>query len=168
MVTGSIALLLIASPVAWAKEKPTTPPKAALAAGPCIPDGTLDATVTLTPPHDVALVGLKVTLTYPAGVSIPGDADETSVKERVQMLPGGVLYSPNDQDGHTVIALVGTEPLPSGPLATVAFDRCAGRPAPTAADFTCHVDQGSDRDGKLLLDGITCTLAAQTKKEKGR
>lgn len=164
---AALVALAVAAPAVHATSKPATPPKSTTATGPCIPDGTVDTVIALTPPHDVALTGLKLTLTYPAGVSIPGDADAASVKERVLMLPGGVLYSPNDEDGHTVIALVGTEALPTGPIATIKFDRCAGRPAPAAGDFTCHVDQGSDREGKLLLDGIACALT-QTQKEKGR
>ena len=84
-------------------------------------------------------------------------------------MPGGILYSPNDTDGTTIVALVGTAPLPNGPIIDVRFDRCEGRPMPRPEDFHCQVDQGSD-PGRQARDrtDVTCAIAPQTKKEKGR
>ena len=59
--------------------------------------------MSLAPPHGIDLVGLKLEITYPESVDLPGRADEPTVKERVQILPGGFLYSPNDTDGTTIV-----------------------------------------------------------------
>src|SRR5262245_29903452 len=71
----------------------------------CEPVGKVDAIVSLTPPADTHVVGVKLHLDYPAGVDLPGVADEASVKARVRPLPGGLLFSPNDEDGSMIVAL---------------------------------------------------------------
>jgi hypothetical protein len=136
------------------------------ATAPCEPIGVVDAIISVTPPARTHVVGLKLQLDYPSGVDVPGRADEASVKDRVRLLPGGLLYSPNDTDGSMIVALVGTTPIAAGPLFEVKFDRCKGAPAPTAKDFHCGVEQGSDDQGGLLATGLSCAVALQAHKEK--
>ena len=140
----------------------------ALATAPCDPAGVVDAVISVSPPADTAVVGVKLQLDFPAGVDLPGRADEAPVKERVRPLPGGVLYSPNVSAGSMIVALVGTAPLPKGPLLEVQFDRCKGTPAPTARDFHCGIEQGSDDRGALLAKRVDCAVTLGAQKEKGR
>jgi len=134
------------------------------AAAPCEPVGVVDAIISVTPPADTHVVGLKLQLDYPAGVDLPGDADEASVKARVRPLPGALMFSTNDTDGSMVVALVGTTPLAAGPLLEVQFDRCKGQAVPTAKDFHCGIEQGSDDKGALLSKGVSCAVALQAQK----
>lgn len=143
-------------------------PVAAHAAPVCEPAGTVDAVVSLTPPAGRHVVGLKLRMEYPSGLDLPGDADEATVKERVRPLPGGLLYSPNDTDGTLIVALVGTAPIPAGPLLELRFDRCQGAPAPAAADLHCTVEQASDEAGTLIAKGTECAVALGARKEKGK
>jgi hypothetical protein len=143
-------------------------PAASFAAAVCDPIGVVDAVVSIAPPADAHVVGVKMKLDYPSGLDLPGFADEPSVKQRVQVLPGGLMYSPNDTDRSLVVALVGTTPIATGPLLSVHFDRCKGSPAPTAKEFHCDVEQGSDDRGGLLSKTVGCTVALQAQKEKSR
>jgi hypothetical protein len=120
-------------------------------AAPCEPIGVVDAIISVTPPADTHVVGLKLQLDYPVGVvDLPGDADEASVKARVRPLPGGLMFSPNDTDGSMIVALVGTTPLAVGPLLEVQFDRCKGEAVPTAKDFHCGSNRDPTTKGGLL------------------
>lgn len=141
-------------------------PLTAAAAPVCDPTGTVAAVVALTTPAAAHVVGLKLRVEYPAGLDLPGDADEATVKERVRPMPGGLLYSPNDTDGTLIVALVGTAPIAAGPLLELQFDRCKGTPAPTAADLRCTVEQASDDQGHLLAKGTECAVALGARKEK--
>jgi hypothetical protein len=142
----------------------TLVPGPAQAGAPCEPVGAVDAIISVTPPADTHVVGLKLKLDYPAAVDLPGDADEASVKARVKALPGGLMFSPNDTDGSMIVALVGTTPLAAGPLLEVQFDRCKGGAAPTAENFHCGIEQGSDDKGALLSKGVSCAVALQAQK----
>lgn len=143
-------------------------PLAAEAAPVCDPIGTVDAVVALKAPADARVVGLKLRMEYPSTLDLPGDADEATVKERVRPLPGGLLYSPNDTDGTLIVALVGTTPIPDGPLLELHFDRCKGGPNPSAADVHCTVEQASDDGGKLIAKGTECVVALGARKEKAK
>jgi hypothetical protein len=144
-------------------------PAVAHAGAPCEPIGAFDTVVSLQPPAGAQVVGLKLRLQYPsAGLDLPGDADEATVKERVRPLPGGLLYSPNDSDGTLIVALVGTTPIAAGPLLEVRFDRCKGAPNPNGADLKCTVEQASDDKGGLIEKGVTCAVAPQARKENGK
>lgn len=143
-------------------------PLAAEAAPVCDPIGTVDAVVSLKAPAAAHVVGLKLRMEYPNALDLPGDADERTVKDRVQPLPGGLLYSPNDTDGTLIVALVGTAPIPAGPLLGLHFDRCKGAPEPEAADLHCTVEQASDEAGKLVPKGTECVVALEARKEKGK
>jgi hypothetical protein len=138
------------------------------AAAVCDPIGVVNAVVSITPPKDTHVVGVKLKIDYPHGLDLPGFADEPSVKQRVSVLPGGLLYSPNDTDESLIVALVGTTPIAAGPLLSVTLDRCKGAPAPTAKDFRCDVEQGSDDKGGLLAKGIGCTVALEAQKARGK
>lgn len=147
---------------------PATAPRSLHAASVCDPVGVVNAVVSVKTPADAHVVGLKLKLDYPNGLNLPGFADEPSVKQRVQVLPGGLLYSPNDTDQSLIVALVGTASIATGPLLSVTLDRCNGTAAPTATDFHCDVEQGSDDQGGLLAKGVGCTVALEAQKERGK
>jgi hypothetical protein len=140
----------------------TLMPPAVRAAEPplrCEPAGTQVVSVAL------ALVGVKVRLDYPErAVGIPGTADGVEVKARVRDMPSGVLGVPNDEEGHLIVAMVATVPIPSGRILTVELDRCAGAPAPAVERFGCTVEEASDETARLV-DGARCTVTLVNDKE---
>jgi hypothetical protein len=126
--------------------------------GLCEPSGTIRVGVEVKAPAGQVLAGVVVNVDYPEhAVSIPGTADQATVKARLSGLPEGFLASPNDLDDDLVVALAGAKALPPGPIFTVEFDRCKDAPKTLAKGFACKVEQASSETG-VLVEGSTCVV----------
>ncbi len=104
--------------------------------------------VRFTPPRDVNVQGLTVTVQYPgARVAIPGKGSDDTVRRHVTHLPDDVIWYPKDLGGtlRTTVAKK-SGPIPPGRLFTIDFEDCAGATA-VASGFDCTVDAASDPFG---------------------
>jgi hypothetical protein len=129
---------------------------------PCTPIGGTARTFSISfmPPAGVDVAGVTVLVDYPEGqVSIPGSGNAASVKSSISNLPQGAFSSPNDLDYALREAVASSSALTPGRLFTITFQDCQGATAPTAADFTCTVEDASDPSGNPV-SGVTCTVSA--------
>lgn len=107
------------------------------------------------------IAGFKIRLGYPDDVvTIPGQRDEATVKERVTILHEKFLASVNDQGTYVqIVAASGSTDIEeNGPVLAIEFDRCQGGAAPNASEFTCEVLDASDAMG-IDARGVTCSVA---------
>ncbi|MEO6025832.1 MAG: hypothetical protein ABIR79_03075 [Candidatus Binatia bacterium] len=103
--------------------------------------GTEQIVVTVALDADVTSATLN--LAYDTSINVPGSGTDSAVKDRVDFTGTG-LTAVNDFDGNDdlvddtlTVTLVGSDVVPAGPFATVAFDCVVGQPVPTAGDLTC-------------------------------
>mgnify|MGYP000086890225 CR=1 FL=1 len=110
--------------------------------------------------------GMHTRLVYPAGLSIPGGAEEESVKERITFIPVQAaidaghpfplaLPTVNDQEYRVPTLLSSLDSFAVGPFVTVTFDCTEGRTRPAADDFPCEVAGATDLQFLELYDS-TC------------
>jgi cysteine-rich repeat protein len=131
---------------------------------PCTASGAqITAHVDFAPPAGVDLAGLTVFLRYPDGVvKIPGTASDPQVQNRITDLPDGTFSTPNDLDYALRLAIFtpDSSAIPIGRLFSVQFDGCQGAAPPSAADFSCRVEQAADTNSNTV-SGVTCTVTLQ-------
>jgi cysteine-rich repeat protein len=130
-------------------------------AQPCEAGGaTYKFAVTLQPPPAQNPLAATVTLSYRTDVvSIPGTAQESSVKTRVRPpLPLPSSFGVNDRDYQVVVQISQSTLLSN--LFAVTFDGCQDAPPPTIDDLSCVVVGCSAANGPI--EGCTCDVSGPT------
>lgn len=126
----------------------------------CAEPTPLDVTVRFSAPGDGQLSTGRFFLRYPdESVRLPGSGTSPMVFESFT-IPWLGTVTPNDLD-YAVRVLATAEPffaIEADELFTVAFDRCAGTPDPTAEDFRCTVFDAFAVDASNVSDQTTCSV----------
>jgi cysteine-rich repeat protein len=122
-----------------------------------------DTTVVFTKPAGVNVGSMVVFVNYPDGkVSLPGVGNGSTVRARITSLPTGFVHTANDLD--YAIREVLSPQLPGNilngsTLLKASYDLCSGQTAPTAAAYTCTVEQvGSPTGTAISPAGFTCSV----------
>ena len=120
----------------------------------CTASGTKKFTVHYSGTRDAS--SLSILVGYRSDrVSLPGNANQSTVGQRVTERPSGTFIV-NDLNYALRTVMGGTNPKPSGKLYAVEFDLCRNAPAPTTDDFGCTVEGCSDAFGPI--PGCVCTV----------
>jgi len=111
--------------------------------------------VDFTPPPapDVTVATLRIGYRTDR-LSLPGTGTAKTVQSRIKSDHGTPLS--NDLDYALRLAIVRSQPIAAGRLMTIEFDRCAGAPAPTAADVSCEVLDCAGSTGNA--EGCQCHI----------
>jgi cysteine-rich repeat protein len=106
-------------------------------AQPCGADTASAAvTVTLGLPSGVPLSPVRLSLAYrTTTVRLP----DSGLQSRFQPAQSGLIARPTDLQYAVDVQLARSGGVASGAAFTVTFDRCAGAPPPTGADFACLI-----------------------------
>jgi hypothetical protein len=134
-------------------------------------DGRLEATVTLRYDERTLgeVAGLFLHVVYPEGVSIPGNATDPPVRDRItSLLDPKFRLVPVDDDPNAdgregllriLVVAPASTPVPAAPIARIRFD-CKG-PLKAGA-FRCETNQVADGAGQLLqaeqAKQVTCDV----------
>jgi cysteine-rich repeat protein len=132
----------------------------------CQPGAIVAATVAVSY-DDISrsLRGFALNLGYPASISIPGHAQDTSVQDRVTDLPGvAFLLTANDSDQNSDgtddqlrVVYGALSNIPKGDVVKVLFD-CETSAVLDASIFSCTVTDTSDPQGDPIPGNNTCSV----------
>jgi hypothetical protein len=113
--------------------------------------------VALVVPESQAVISAVLVLKYdPALLRLPENGGGKAVRARLTARANGAMLTPNSDGNALRIVAARAGGLPSGPLADVEFDRCAGAHAPAVADVRCEVASCAGAGG--AIDGCACAV----------
>jgi hypothetical protein len=112
--------------------------------------------VTLQVPEESKLTAATVRLAYRSDVlRLPREQGERAVRSRLTLAPQPTVATAADE-GYAVRVVVVRDPIESGPLFDIRFDRCAEARLATAADLSCVVEGCAGLGGPV--SGCTCAV----------
>jgi hypothetical protein len=119
----------------------------------CDPDG---GTATITVSIDGPAAGIVIGLGY---LGVTNDEPDTLVEQRTTVLQPVGLWVANNTGDQIVFAAVTLDPVAAGPLFSVPFETCAGRPTPS--NFGCVVLDASDERGVRISSALGCAVTVE-------
>jgi len=126
----------------------------------CADPTSMEVTVRFSAPGDGQLSTGRFFLRYPDQIlRLPGSGTSSMVFNSFAF-PWLGTVTPNDLD-YAVRVLAVAEPfftIEANELFTIAFDRCADTPDPTAGDFRCTVFDAFAVDASNVTDQTTCSV----------
>jgi hypothetical protein len=126
----------------------------------CKAKGTHTFAVSFTPPEFEQPSTAAVVLSYrTTHASLPGKANDESVRNRVRVTPANVTMTVNDLDYALRAVFARAQGLAEGSLFSVRFDGCAGAKAPQLSDLACTVDGCAGENGPVA--GCRCSVVAK-------